>query len=109
MCYVEDIYHSQCGHWGQTARTYHRCASAGSEQVCSYNKKCGSAQEDSLCKICCLDPTRGLKMDSGKRISHLLVTPEASRGVGSQDCLKWSSVFIRNISLNVYADFHSQA
>lgn len=55
MCYVEDVYHTQCNHWAELPRTYHMCASAGgtaSAKQCFNPKKCGSVQEDSLCKKC---------------------------------------------------------
>lgn len=28
MCYMEDVYHAECGHWAKRPRIYHRCAGA---------------------------------------------------------------------------------
>ena len=59
MCYVEDIYHSECGHWSAEPRVYHRCAAAaaipGCVTACFDRKTAGASSEDSLCKRCQLD------------------------------------------------------
>lgn len=58
MCYLEDIYHTKCGHWSDRPRTYHRCPSgpafSASEppSPCYNRKSCGSRSEDSHCKRC---------------------------------------------------------
>lgn len=52
MCYLEDVFHGQCGHWSEEARVYHRCAAAGSQPYCFNKKTCGSLNEDSLCAKC---------------------------------------------------------
>src|SRR5277367_452002 len=55
MCYLEDIYHSRCGHWTDEPRVYYKCAAAS---VPGYTKQCwsrhttGSAAEDSICRKC---------------------------------------------------------
>lgn len=72
MCYVEDIYHSRCGHWASQPQVYHQCAridkdtasplsrtddSRSSSRTCYNRKTCGSRSEDSVC-IRCVAATR---------------------------------------------------
>ena len=64
MCYVEDVYHTRCGHWADKPRLYHSCAAAnvtGPQKQCFNEKKCGSVQDDSYCQRCIIhaDMTAG--------------------------------------------------
>lgn len=58
MCYLEDVYHTKCGHWSDVPRIYHRCAAGTLTQSgvsCFNRKSCGSSSEDTHCKRCRLD------------------------------------------------------
>jgi hypothetical protein len=53
MCYQDDIYHSQCGHWGK--RVYSKCANSAASKWangCWERTTTGSAREDSQCSAC---------------------------------------------------------
>lgn len=58
MCYNEDIYHSQCGHWGK--KVYSKCANTAVSKWatgCWEKVTTGSARESSQCATCRLGRT----------------------------------------------------
>jgi hypothetical protein len=57
MCYLEDVFHSVCGHWG-SARVYHKCPNAdrvGWERGCWSRQTTGSISINSSCDRCRFD------------------------------------------------------
>jgi hypothetical protein len=60
MCYLEDVFHSGCGHWG-SARVYHKCPNTGRigwERGCWSRQTTGSISIDSSCNRCRFDPEK---------------------------------------------------
>jgi hypothetical protein len=93
MCYVEDVYHSQCGHWASQPQIYHRCSRVDKAlttienkaiigRTCYNRKTCGSREEESRCKRCKL--ADGEKLQRGTCMSvfteggriKVLMTPD---------------------------------
>lgn len=77
MCYLEDVFHSRCGHWAEQARVYHTCAAAGPQVYCSNKKKCGSVNEDSLCRLC-RTCDKNVASNQGKWLKFLVIESVAS-------------------------------
>jgi hypothetical protein len=60
MCYLEDVFHSVCGHWG-SARVYHKCPNTdrvGWERGCWSRQTTGSTSINSSCDRCRCDPEK---------------------------------------------------
>jgi hypothetical protein len=54
MCYLDDVFHSACGHWG-SARVYHKCPNTdrvGWERGCWSRQTTGSISINSSCDRC---------------------------------------------------------
>jgi hypothetical protein len=98
MCYIEDIYHSQCGHWSSKPQIYHHCSRGDKNlttnennaiigRTCYNRKTCGSREEDSRCKQCKLADREKLQRGTcmsvfteGDRIK-VLRTPEFAQRI----------------------------
>ncbi|RVX69257.1 hypothetical protein B0A52_07233 [Exophiala mesophila] len=96
MCYLEDVFHGQCGHWSEEARVYHRCAAAGTQPLCFNKKTCGSLNEDSLYVIF-FEAEESTDKDAGRSIRFLIQShgfPNVDKIVSkdSADRHEWSIV-----------------
>lgn len=56
MCYKEDVFHIQCGHWGRRRFSGEPCIRSrvvkGNHTGCSYVDIIGMANSDQLCSLC---------------------------------------------------------
>jgi hypothetical protein len=60
MCYLEDVFHSVCGHWG-SAQVYDKCPNidrVGWERGCWSRQTTGSISINSSCDRCHFDPEK---------------------------------------------------
>jgi hypothetical protein len=95
MCYMEDIFHTKCGHWGRQRFSGEPCIRSrivdGRHTGCSYLEVIGMANSDQPCWLCKRVGGSDLPLASSTASASLLTIPQQPRR--SSDAMSRTALF----------------